>query len=196
MSEEMNMPVTTATGQPGMLSEACRLCMQCGLCCDGALFGRARILEGDEFNYTDAWGVTPGRKGAGFPLPCTLLKNKVCPIYSCRPKICGKYKCRLLRRFENGKTSFAEAMRIIRQTVEHADGVRASLEAAVNEEGAPLLQLYLRLKDFIPLSPDNASVFLEFAALQVRLNKHFRRKAELHDSSLMEDAPDTGGENE
>jgi hypothetical protein len=195
MSEKMDESVTTAMGQPGMLSEACRLCMQCGLCCDGTLARRARVLDGDEFDYTDAWGVTTGRKGTGFPLPCTFLQNKVCLIYSCRPKICGQYKCRLLRRFENGEISFAETMQVIRQTVEHAAKVRAALEAVVNEKDAPLLRLYLRLKESIPLSPDNARIFLEFAALRVRLDRHFRKKGTPHDTSLTEGAPDIGIEN-
>lgn len=189
MNEEIGVFVKSAVDQPGTLSEASRLCTQCGLCCDGTLFLRARISEGDDPGCYETFGVTSGSKGKAFPLPCKFLQNQICTTYACRPEICGEFECRLLKQFKKGKMSFAEAMRTIVQTTEHAARVRAALEAALNEKDGPLLRLYLRLKKSASLSADNARVFLEFAALQVRLNKYFRKKSELRSNQQDEILP-------
>lgn len=140
------------------------------------MFRRVRILEGDDPSLHEMLSVTMGAKGQGFPLPCKALQNRSCTIYCRRPQTCADWKCKLLWRFEKEELTFPEAMRIVVQTAEHAARVRAMLEAAVEERGVPLIQIYRKLEESSPLSPENARAFLEFNALRVRVDKHFKTK--------------------
>lgn len=176
MNKNATVSRAVTMDDPHAQTATTRLCAHCGLCCDGTLFRRGRILAGDDFSYTEAWGVAEGRKGKGFSQPCVAVHNRICTIYPHRPQICGDYKCRLLRRFERGEIPMAEAMRIAVQTAEHAVKLRAALMAATQTEKGPMLDLYRRMKAMAPLSPETAPLFVEFAALQLSLDKHFREK--------------------
>lgn len=156
---------------------ASALCTQCGLCCDGTLYERARVLPGDDYVYPEIFTIVYGPKGKNFILPCLLLRDRVCPIYQQRrPLVCGNYKCRLLKRFEEGGIPFVEAMQVVVQAREHATRVRAGLSAVTGESDAPLRRLYRRMKELFAVAPETVPLSLDFVALQMRLDKHFRHK--------------------
>jgi len=151
------------------------LCMKCGLCCDGSLYEKVPISAEDDFDHLKAFGGRQGAKGKNVPQPCAAQQNRACTIYPYRPKVCAQYRCHLLTQYEEQKIPFQEAESIIGKTIEHSDRVRKALLTATNGIDAPSRQLYQQLANSaFPIKPEIASILLDFAALQIRLNKHFR----------------------
>jgi hypothetical protein len=98
--------------------DATAVCKACGLCCTGHLFTWARLDPG-EIITTQALGmslVQPRPDENGFSLPCPLYTNQ-CPIYTHphKPKVCGKYECKMLKEIKNGQKNLAQAMTEIKQ---------------------------------------------------------------------------------
>jgi Fe-S-cluster containining protein len=107
------------------------LCQSCGLCCDGSLFGRAR-LEPAEVETARSKRLRVLDDGRGFEQPCPALVailaggRRTCSIYDERPLACRSFKCRLYDRHrrEGGPIeSRLAAVRRVRELV-------ASLEAS------------------------------------------------------------------
>jgi len=94
--------------------EGSRLCLACGLCCQGFLH-RAALVAPDEIETVQRLGltVTESEEGPGFPLPCPLHREGRCTVYMERPGVCRDYKCKLLRRFLSGEVAWDECMRLI-----------------------------------------------------------------------------------
>ena len=87
------------------------LCRDCGFCCDGTLFFRAKLKEDElgKFNFE----TETKNNQVFFKQPCPYFE-KTCTIYNnTRPHVCGQFKCRILRRAIRGKTSFNEAQNLI-----------------------------------------------------------------------------------
>jgi Fe-S-cluster containining protein len=91
--------------------KASELCKNCGLCCSGALFGNAPLLEGEEEKAIEL-GIKPVvDEGEGaFNLPCPHLKGTACSIYPDRLHVCGDYHCLLSASVLEGETDFDEAV--------------------------------------------------------------------------------------
>ena len=75
------------------MTELEALCVSCGLCCDGSLFGRV-MFDPDE--------VVPKKRlrliesGRGFEQPCSALESdRTCAIYDDRPRACRRFVCKL-----------------------------------------------------------------------------------------------------
>ena len=101
------------------------LCTACGLCCTGALHNFA-VLEPEEIDFARGIGLTLRTEGRpGFALPCPYLQNSSCTIYADRPKVCARYKCGLLDRFEAGEVTLAAAIAIVGDAKELVDRVQA-----------------------------------------------------------------------
>lgn len=113
-----------------------KLCVECGLCCDGSLF---RFLPADpaELETYRALSlpiVTQSGRPA-MPLPCTRLSDRCCTVYEARPTGCRAYVCRLGHRLESGELTFAQALTVVREA-QHRIAV---LRRAWTGEG-PLVQ--------------------------------------------------------
>ncbi len=119
-----------------------RLCLACGLCCDGTLFADVELRTGD----------SPARlKESGFPLrrgkdsegqsvqkfsqPCPALGGDCrCAVYADRPARCREFDCDLLRAVQAGERTVDAALRRIRETRRQRDAVRVGLERLGNRE--------------------------------------------------------------
>ena len=78
------------------------LCTHCALCCDGSLFWIAQLQPRELENVNElGMSVSSNRENPGFILPCHLLVEKKCSIYTNpkKPKTCGEFKCKLLNRY-------------------------------------------------------------------------------------------------
>src|SRR5688572_3259518 len=73
------------------------LCQACGMCCDGSLFGRAR-LDADEVPAAKKNRLRIVANGASFEQPCSALVDGACKIYDERPRACRGFVCRLRER--------------------------------------------------------------------------------------------------
>ena len=114
--------------------DASRLCLECGLCCNGVIFARGELQPEDDARRLESLGLTllPNRKGAAsnrkFKQPCSALDGCRCRIYAERPKYCREFECRLLMNVHSGKTGTDAAMGIIRTARQRVGKVRGLLQ--------------------------------------------------------------------
>jgi Fe-S-cluster containining protein len=124
---------------PGSLPE--RLCLACGLCCNGVLFKDVELQPGDDAEQLKSLGL-PIREARGgrhskletrsskFPQPCaTLCDDNRCRIYAERPARCREFECALFKSVAAGEAELAAALKTIRATRQRADQVRRLLRS-------------------------------------------------------------------
>lgn len=80
------------------------LCIECAMCCDGTLFSYLPLGEGEAARFEGEPGlhVEDGKDRLRQPCP-RLGSDGACGIYADRPRICGQYRCRLLKRVDAGR---------------------------------------------------------------------------------------------
>ncbi|MBF0588276.1 MAG: YkgJ family cysteine cluster protein [Magnetococcales bacterium] len=105
-----------------------RLCLDCGLCCQGLLC--PVILTPDEralYAETNT-EIRPRTKGDYyFSHPCPHLQPEGCNIYIQRPADCQHFRCRLLKRLIEGTSSLGVALAQVQQTREMSAALMAKL---------------------------------------------------------------------
>jgi hypothetical protein len=166
-----------------MVSPSQSLCLTCGLCCTGAIFSSVQMEPEDEIPPLMAASINIYWDGNAnkFKLPCAAYKNCSCTVYGNRPKNCQRYKCELLKRFERGDISHQAALEIINKVVSLNNEVNAlALEASINTQSKEDMSLLLKRwwgnPRIGPTRQDYAHVFLKFGALQIYLDRFFRKK--------------------
>ncbi len=97
-------------------SAASRLCVECGLCCNGVMFHTVRLQPVDAPGKLVALGLKLKRKkGANYILqPCPAFCGSHCSIYESRPERCRLFECRQLQRVASGEITEAMALERIR----------------------------------------------------------------------------------
>jgi Fe-S-cluster containining protein len=70
------------------------------MCCDGTLFGRAR-LEPDEVALAKKNRLVVVANEGSFEQPCSALVDGACAIYEERPRGCRRFVCRLHERLRS-----------------------------------------------------------------------------------------------
>ena len=87
------------------------LCTQCGLCCDGSLFGDVELAGRAEATGLEILGLEIEDDGDREVLiqPCRALRGTRCSIYPHRPECCRTFECRLLQDTRRGAVSFDRA---------------------------------------------------------------------------------------
>jgi Fe-S-cluster containining protein len=158
-----------------------RLCTECGLCCNGALFDT--VLVGPEEARTMAeLGLDLFEQGPGgaFRQPCAMLAGSLCTIYADRPSCCRTFRCSLLGKYVEGKTTLSEARQRIAEARLLIDLVTRFLES-----GESIAQARTRWKErnageaAAHHPRDHAQHFLlQMTALNVFLDKHFRPESQ------------------
>lgn len=152
-----------------------RLCVECGLCCNGALFTHAKLLPEEV-----ACAPTPviqREETPTFSLPCPLLTDAGCSIYTDRFAICHSFRCALLKKLIAGEVGIDDAL----GTVGEAKRLIAGL-TAVFPSGATIAG---RLRAGGP-APQSTSVPTDAhgtaqarvlnIAVDLYLDRHFRSK--------------------
>jgi Fe-S-cluster containining protein len=119
-SQRRMLPVVPAsTGQS--------LCLRCGLCCDGTVFEHVAIEPDELQTMRDAGIEVVAGPPDHFALPCTRFANHTCHIYAQRPRICARYRCRLLKRLESGEIDLEQAHQVVKKATYLAAGLRELL---------------------------------------------------------------------
>jgi hypothetical protein len=127
---------------------ASRLCLSCGLCCDGTLFQIVRMQPEDSPAELAALGLRMRHRGEEFWMeqPCAALKRLCCTVYDQRPVRCRKFHCQQLTRLTAGEIDEGDALVLIADTHRLADRVRQRLaECGYREDGAPLQEQFDRV---------------------------------------------------
>lgn len=111
-----------------------RLCLTCGVCCDGTLFKDVELRPEDDPEKLKRAGLrlmnphselrTPRLRQ-----PCAALGTDcLCRIYADRPTYCRQFECLLLKSVMAGRTEIPAARRVIRTARERAEKVRHLLQ--------------------------------------------------------------------
>jgi len=88
-------------------------CTQCGLCCDGTLFGDVELAGRREATRLAALGLDVDSDDADvelLALPCAGLRGTRCGVYAHRPQCCRTFECRLLQQAQRGEVTAANAL--------------------------------------------------------------------------------------
>lgn len=120
-----------------------RLCLKCGLCCNGVLFADVVLQSGDKSEPLQRVGVPLLPKGnkLKFNQPCPCLEGLRCRIYGEHPLRCRKFDCRLLMKAKAGQMTILTALRIIHEAQKQAKVIRKLLrQLGQMDEHLPLSQ--------------------------------------------------------
>ena len=110
-----------------------KLCLACGLCCDGTLFDNVRLGPGDDAKKLKTLGLPVSSSRATppivhFPQPCAALcADRSCRLYADRPLQCRVYECGVFKAAHAGQITFAAALRLVKKARRQADHVRRLL---------------------------------------------------------------------
>ena len=110
-----------------------KLCLACGLCCDGSLFGHVRLGPGDDAEKLKSLGlpVSTSRSRTPltrFPQPCAALcADRTCRLYADRPSQCRSFECGVFKDARAGRITFIAALRLVGQARRQADRIRGLL---------------------------------------------------------------------
>jgi hypothetical protein len=148
------------------------LCLSCGLCCDGTLFNRVPLAEGDDPSLRAALGVGEGQ--AHGVQPCAALRGLTCQVYERRPLTCRRFRCLLLEAHEADEVSLAGA----RQVVDETRALRASLARALGtSDGGGVVDLARATEGALPEEARAALERLEQALVFHFLGQRSRRRS-------------------
>jgi hypothetical protein len=117
-----------------VISSTERLCLSCGLCCDGSLFWAVPVEQGETV-------PAPLDAAGRLQQPCACF-NRACTIYADRPAACRTFDCRVLQTVRAGRRDDAWA----REQIAGMRRVLAALDAAL-PGGEP--SLYRRAAEFL-----------------------------------------------
>ena len=167
---------STPTPSPGSA-----LCVQCGLCCTGALHDAA-VLDPDEVSPALAVGLPVlDRKRPGFKLPCPKLEGTMCSIYGNRPRVCGRYRCNLLQEFEAGNVALSDALDRVKTAKALSAEVQASMPDGIS---LPQARAMRNARSDSTQSELSYAVRMELklrtTALDLYLDKYFRNSRDTH----------------
>lgn len=115
------------------MNSAEKLCLACGLCCDGTLFDNVQLGAGEDAKKLKALGllvaVTRGRAAVTyFRQPCAALcADRSCRVYAERPGQCRAFECGVYKDAQAGRIEEASALRLVKQARRKADHIRRLL---------------------------------------------------------------------
>lgn len=156
------------------IPEAARLCLDCGLCCNGVLFDQVRLQPGDQAKALTARGLKI-KKGQWFNQPCTALCGTLCRLYEDRPARCRDFECRQFRGVATGKISYESAAGRIAAVKEEVAGIERLLElTGGGNVRKPLAQRYATALAGSPEAVETSGLTESMDRLRERLAEWFR----------------------
>lgn len=96
-----------------------KICVACGMCCDGTLFHFAHLNHGERGTLPEKIESNSYTRDGNdyFRLPCEYFVRK-CKIYgSKRAHVCGDYRCQLLKDYAGGKVELEGALDVVREAL-------------------------------------------------------------------------------
>ena len=156
------------------------ICIGCGMCCDGTLYGNTRVKEQDEEAVAAAkLNVVEVNGKRVFLQPCPHFSCGKCGIYEKRPPVCQGYRCDLLQSLEEGRITEAEAREKIARAKEFISAVRKMKSDAITP--GQRVELSKRLQSELLNAGENerrkiAGKLLEIGALDLFLTRWFHKK--------------------
>lgn len=164
----------TTSGAPSSRgTDGSRLCLECGLCCNGVLHGYVK-LRPDEIPGLRRSGllIVESEAGPSFRQPCLCYQDDHCTVYAERPRSCRGYRCKLLDRYESGELTWEKSSQRVRQAKE----LVASLLRRLEPEGS-VEELWQRVHALgnagSAATAEQRELLLDAVTLRVVLQTHF-----------------------
>jgi uncharacterized protein len=155
---------------------ASRLCLACGLCCDGTVYGHAlsNDQEADRANELGFRMISTPEGKPAFSLPCHYLEGTACTRYDkWKPAVCSEYFCRVQIRAASGEINEDKALNLISKARQLRDGVAQLLPSGLNIGSGRKVLEDLAAKGGV-LGKDNAGFAMRMFALERFLDAEFR----------------------
>lgn len=148
--------------------DASRLCLACGLCCDGTLIGFVELNPTELPALKEVMDFEEEQGNGFFLQPCKKFCNG-CTVYEDRPSQCASFQCGLLKSLEEKRLDFYLASIHIQSVIEK----RAAINAWIKN-----LPIHLQ-------SPSFYFQMVELKKLLVKM-QHTASFTENHDTLLNE----------
>jgi Fe-S-cluster containining protein len=118
------------------------LCLECGMCCNGVIFGDVKLRPRDNPDRLEALGLPlvlgrgsrkatatqPEVRNYKFAQPCAALDGCRCTIYAERPEYCRGFECMVLKQFTAGRLKTGPALEIIGRARRRVEKVNRLLD--------------------------------------------------------------------
>jgi uncharacterized protein len=163
----MNAPDATA-----------RLCLACGLCCNGVLFKDVELQPGEDPARFKTLGLPaqfprPNSRPARFPQPCSALcADNRCQIYANRPRRCREFECGVLKEVIADRLNVPGALKIIQRALRRAERVKSLLrQLGDSDEHRPLAQRFRRMRRRLESLPRDEETSDRFAELTLEVHQ-------------------------
>jgi hypothetical protein len=163
-----------------------KLCLVCGLCCNGVIFADVKLQPGDNAVRLRSAGLPvsrprSARRPPGLNQPCAAWEGCRCRVYADRPQYCLQFECALLKSVVAGRKLPAQALRLIRSAHRRADQIRDLLRALGDKHEAVALSVRFRQTakrlQAAELDAEDADTYgrltLAFHDLNLRLSESF-----------------------
>jgi Fe-S-cluster containining protein len=162
-----------------------KLCLACGLCCDGTLFDLVKLEAGDDAAKLKALGlpvtVSRGKTPvARFPQPCAALcADRTCRLYANRPWQCRVFECGVFKNAKAGRITYAAALRQVTRARGRADKIRKLLrELGDTDEHLGLGERFHRTSERLEAGGADAAASAKYADLSLAVHQF---KLQAHD---------------
>ncbi len=181
-----------------------KLCLACGLCCDGTLFDGVQLEAGDDAKKLRALGLPVAHSrakapAARFPQPCAALcADCSCRIYADRPAQCRVFECGVFKEAKAGRITLAAALRLVTQARRRADRVRRLLrKLGDTDESRSLGERFFRMQCRLEAETTDEgtrSIFadLSLAVHRLKLLSHDRFYTRLRQAKRGQSLPSIG----
>jgi uncharacterized protein len=132
-----------------------KLCLTCGLCCNGVIFADVQLKRGDGAERLQELGLRlkqirsrqneePRPVQWKFSQPCAAFDGCHCRIYADRPKHCRAFDCALLKSVNEGEVKVSDALLSIEKARRRAEKVRQLLRKLGDKDESIALSLRFR----------------------------------------------------
>lgn len=152
---------------------ASRLCVKCGMCCDGTMFHLVRMQPADSVAALNVLGMKlKKKKGENYiGQPCPMLKQQRCSIYEGRPERCRLFECQQLKLLNAGTITEEQVEATILEAKQRVNAILDLIErSGHHNKRQPLTVRYDRVMS-LPLSEACDKAAIEMHAELQRLMK-------------------------
>jgi hypothetical protein len=154
-----------------------KLCLTCGLCCDGTLFNHVKLGPRDDAKKLKALGLPVSVTRAAtpiahFPQPCAALcADRTCRVYADRPAQCRTFECGVFQAAEAGRIKSAAALRLVTHARRQADKIRRLMRALGDtDEHRALNERFLRTQHRLEADGADGAAADTFAELSLAVH--------------------------
>src|SRR5690554_2942254 len=164
------------------IDEEQKICLSCGICCDGTLFGKAVLQPGEKGSLPKKMeeAYFKADDGEFFKLPCSYFSGKCTIYHKKKAHVCSSFKCKLLLQYSKGEVRKEDALKIIKQVKIYRKEIE---ELAFKNHniplGTPFIILQVKLKEIkLNLKPGSNQKYIEnliakCIILEILLKRYF-----------------------